>query len=464
MRVEHLSAEDATIWCAQSPEAPLQLGGLALCAGAALRDESGAIPIERIRRHFETRLVAMPRFRKRLTSVPLGQGLVWVDDDRFEIARHMRLAALPRPGTEEQLREFVARLLETPFAPGRPLWEFWIVEGVSGDRVALVPKVSHIMGDGMAILSLVLSMFDFEPRRHDDPPQPWAHLPAPSTAAMLLGTLYERSRRQVGAVGQVGRALAHPSTVPARTAALVRAGSSLLAAAAPLPIARPVGPRRDFAWVRLSLPDLERVKHAQGVKLNDVVLAVTAAGLSRYLQGAGTRVDRLRAVVPVSVHGVNPAGEIENRFTMMFVDVVDAPDPLERLRRVHEETTRGKESLQTSLATVALTLGGLVPQRLLRALAPRLLHHQPFVNVVVTNLAGSRQAMYLFESRLLEMYPFVTVTANLTVMIGVVSYVDTLGVGITVDADAVPDVPRLAGAIREAAGELVAAAASSATP
>ena len=459
MGVEHLSAEDATLWCAQSADAPLLLGGMALCEGASLRDETGNIPIDRIRRHFETRLVAMPRFRKLLRSVPLGQGLVWVDDDHFDIARHMRFASLPRPGTDEQLREFVARLLETPLSPHRPLWEFWIVDGLSGDRVAIVPKVSHVLGDGMAILSLVLSMFDFEPRLHDDPPQSWESSAAPAAAQMLAGAVYERWRHQAGVLGQLLRALTHPAGATARAGALARAGRSLLASASPLPIARRVGPRRDFTWIRLSLPELEQVKRSEGVKLNDVVLAITSAGLSRYLEQAGTRTDRLRVVVPISVHGVNPAGEIENRFTMMFVDLSEVGDPLERLRSVHAETTRRKESLQGSLATTVLTLGGLVPLRLLRSLAPRLLHHQPFVNVVVTNLTGSRQPMYLFGSRILEMYPFVTVTANLTVMISVVSYTDILGIGITVDADAVPDVEQIASAIEEAAEELVRACA-----
>lgn len=462
MGVEHLSAEDATLWCTQSAEAPLLLGGMALCDGASLRDEAGNLPVDRIRRHVETRLVGMPRFRKLLRSVPLGQGLVWVDDEHFDIARHMRFASLPRPGTDDQLREFVARLLETPLSPYRPLWEFWIVDGLSGDRVAIVPKVSHVLGDGMAILGLVLSMFDFEPRLHDDPPQSWEVSAAPGAAVVLAGALYERWRRQAGAAGRLVRALAHPGAVPAQTTALVRAARSLLGAASPLPIARPVGPRRDFAWVRLPLPALEQVKRAEGVKLNDVVLAITTAGLARYLERAGTEVDRLRVVVPISIHGVNPAGEIENRFTMMFVDLAEVTDPLDRLRSVHAETTRSKESLQGSLAAVALTLGGLVPQRLLRSLAPRLLHHQPFVNVVVTNLTGSREPMYLFGSRVLEMYPFVSVTANLTVMISIVSYTDGLGLGITVDADAVPDVERLAAAIEVAANELVSAAAEAA--
>lgn len=456
MRVEPLSPEDATIWCAQAADAPLQLGGVALCQGETLRDESGAIPIDRIRRHLEARLARAPRFRQVLRRVPFGQGLVWVDDPHFDIARHLRLVALPRPGTDAQLREFVARLMEAPFPADRPLWEFWVVEGVAGDRVALVPKVSHVVGDGMAILSVVFSMFDPEPRVQEDPSGSWFATPPPASLPMLATVAYQRWRRQAEAVWHLGRSLARPTEVPGRVAAVVRAGRTLLAPAPVLPFTRPVGPRRDFAWVRLELPDLERVKALMGVKLNDVVLAVVMAAVAGYVEQVGEHADRVRVVVPVSTH--NPAGEIENRFTMMFVSLAHVPDPLERLRMVAAETSRVKSSLQSNLGGTVLTLGGLVPQRVLKSLAPKVLHHQPFVNVVVTNLNGSRAPLYLFGSRLLEMYPFVTVTANLGVTFGVVSYAGTLGIGITVDADAVPDVTVLARAVEAAAAEMVRAA------
>jgi WS/DGAT/MGAT family acyltransferase len=462
MRIEPLSPEDATIWCAQSADAPLQLGGMALCEGETLRDESGAIPIDRIRSHLEAKLLRAPRFRQVLRRAPLGQGLVWVDDEHFDIARHMRLTALPRPGSETQLREFVARLMEAPLATERPLWEFWVVEGVAGDRVALVPKVSHVIGDGMAILGVVFSLFDSEPRRVEDQPGPWFTTPPPSALPMLAAVSYQRWRRQASALWHLGFALAHPSQVPGRVAAVARAGASLLAPAPVLPFTRPVGPRRDFAWVRLQLPGLERTKAAAGVKLNDVVLAVVTGAVSRYVEQVGAHTNRVRVVVPVSTHGINPAGEIENRFTMMFVNLAEAPDPLERLRMVAAETGRVKASLQSNLGGTVLTLGGLLPQRLLRSVAPKVLHHQPFVNVVVTNLTGSREPLYLFGSRLLEMYPFVTVTANLGVTFGVVSYAGTLGIGITVDADAVPDVTVLAQAVEEAATELVGASEAAA--
>lgn len=458
MALEHLSPEDATLWCVQAADAPLQLGGLALCDGAALRGVDGAVAIDRLRRHLEVRLSAVPRFRMLLTSAPLGQGLVWVDDPHFDMARHMRLVALPRPGSEEQLRELVSRLLETPLSPDRPPWEFWVVEGVVGDRVALLPRFSHVMGDGMAMLAMVLSMFDLEPTDHDDEPALWHPGPGPGYVPMLGGAVLARWRRRAGTLLDVAGALASPVRVTRRTMRLTGAAASILKPAGRTPFTRPVGPRRSFAWVDLPLADLDAVKRAEGVKLNDVVLEVVTGAVTRFLADSGAATQRLRAVVPVSTHGSNPAGEVENRFSMMFVDLPDAEDPLERVRRLHAETARRKASLQTSVATTVLALGGLLPQRLLRAVGPRLLHHQPFVNVVVTNMPGPRQPLYLLGSRVHSMYPFVTVTANIGVTVAVVSYEDSLGVGITADADAVPDVSALTRAVVHATADLVRAA------
>jgi WS/DGAT/MGAT family acyltransferase len=456
--VEHLSPEDATVWCVQANDAPLQIGGVALCEGAALRDESGTVAIDRIRRHMDSVLArAAPRFRKVLRTVPFGQGLVWVDDAHFDIARHLRLVALPAPGTETQLREFVARLLEAPLAADRPLWELWVVDGVAGDRVALVPRVSHVLGDGMAVLGLMLAFFDTEPLAHDDVVPDWSASAPPRAVALLAQAVVARWRREAETFWRMGRTLVAPAKVLAGLPQVLSAGTSILRLAPTFAFTRPVGPRRDVVWLRLPLADLERVKRAEGVKLNDVVLAVVAAGVSDYVGAAGAPVRRMRGVVPLSLHGTNPLGELENRFSMLFVDLPGVAEPLERLRLVGEETARRKRSHQAALGTSLLTLGGLVPQRLLRALGPVLLHHQRFANVVVTNLPGSRRPVYLLGARLLEMYPFVTVTANLGITVGAVSYDDALGLGITVDADTVPDVLELARAVEHAAHELVEA-------
>lgn len=459
MRVEPLRAQDATLWCAQAPDAPLQIGAVCLFEAGPLLDETGAVRIDELHRHVLTRLHDAPRFRQRLVTIPFDQGRpVWVDDVGFDIARHVRCVALPRPGSEAQLRDFVARLIEVPLDTSRPLWEIWIVEGVADDRIAVIPKVSHVMADGMAVLGFAISLLDPEPRRDVGEPPPWTPDPPPGPIRLLADAILGRAQRQTSVARRAAQRLADPLGIIGRAAALVRAGVSSVALASRLPITRPVGGHRDFAWVRLPLADLMAVKRAEGVTLNDVVLAISAGALRHYLERAGVAVQaiRPRVLVPVSAHGTNAAGEIENRFSLMLADLpVAIADPLERLRAVHTEMERHKLSAQSELGPLVFALSDIVPEWLLALIGPAVLRRQPLVNLAVTNLPGTRDPLFLLGSRMLELYPYVSVTGNVATIIGVLSYEDGLGVGITVDADVVPDVEVLVDGMSLAARALV---------
>lgn len=462
MPVERLSAQDATLWCAQSNDAPLQIGALCLFEAGPLLDASGALRIDDLRRHVERNLAGLPRFRCRLASVALGQGLVWVDDEGFDIAHHVRGTVLPDPGEDADLRELVARLIEAPLDPSRPLWEIWVVAGVAGDRVAVVPKVSHVMADGMAVLEFALSLLDTEPRPLvGGTPPTWSPQATPSTTSLACTELVERVRLPIELAGDLVTSLIRPVRLVGRLLELGRAGASSASLAPTLPITRPVGPRRDFAWTRLPIDDLLEVKRAHQVTLNDVVLTVVADALSRYLQRKDVSIDVVpRALVPVSTH-VRAGEEIENRFTLMIAELpVAAADPLERLHRVHDDMERKKASAQTDLGPFLFTLGAMLPPALLQRVGPSLLEHQPFVNLAVTNLPGTREPMYLLGSRLIELFPYVAVTGNIAVIVAVLSYEDGLGVAVTVDADVVEDVDDLVVDLEQAAQSLVDAAAS----
>jgi diacylglycerol O-acyltransferase / wax synthase len=457
--VERLRPQDATLWCVQAPDAPLQIGALCLFEGGPLVDDRGLLRIADLRRHVEARLVGLPRFRTRLASVAYDQGLVWVDDPSFDVAHHVRVAAVPHPGGDAELRELVSRLIEVPLDPTRPLWEIWLVEGVAGDRVAVIPKVSHVMADGMAILEFALSLLDLEPGAPvAEAVAGWSPEPPPDDRALVAAEVAARTRLVVDAVGGLARSLLRPDRVLGGIGRLAGVASSTAGLAPRLPITGPVGPHRDFAWVRLPIDDLLRVKRAHGVTLNDVVLAVVAGGLRTYLQRHDAPVDRpVRVIVPVSTH-VTAGAEIENRFSMMVTGLpVGVADPVERLVVVHEEMSRRKAQAQADIGPVLFTIGGLVPPPLLRLAGPTLLTHQPFVNMAVTNLPGTREPMFLLGARMLELFPYVAVTGNIATIIGVLSYEDGLGVGVTVDADVVPDADALVADLEASARALVTA-------
>jgi WS/DGAT/MGAT family acyltransferase len=457
--VERLRPQDATLWCVQAPDAPLQIGALCLFEGGPLRDDRGTLRLADLRRHVEARLAGLPRFRTRLASVAHDQGLVWVDDPSFDIAHHVRVAAVPHPGGDAELRDLVSRLIEVPLDPSRPLWEIWLVEGVAGDRVAVIPKVSHVMADGMAILEFALTLLDGDPGAPaGEPVGHWAPGPPPDERALVAAELVARTRLALEAVGGVARSLLRPDRILGGLGRLAGVASTTAGLAPRLPITAPVGPHRDFAWVRLPIEDLLRVKRAHGVTLNDVVLAVVAGGLRSYLQRHGAPVDRaVRVIVPVSTH-VAAGAEIENRFSMMVAGLpVEVADPVERLAVVADEMGRRKAQAQADIGPVLFTIGGLVPPPLLRLAGPTLLAHQPFVNLAVTNLPGTREPMYLLGARMLELFPYVAVTGNIATIIGVLSYEDGLGVGVTVDADVVPDADALVADLEASARALVTA-------
>ncbi|MCU0270223.1 MAG: wax ester/triacylglycerol synthase family O-acyltransferase [Acidimicrobiales bacterium] len=458
MPAERLSAQDATLWCAQDPRAPLLIGAVCIYERGPLAGPDGSLRIDDLRRHLESRLHRVPRFRQRLAEVPGGQGRpLWVDDTDFDIEAHAHAAALPTPGGQAELDDFVAQLLATPLDPRRPLWEMWIVDGLEGDRVAVIPKVSHVMADGLALLGFALAILDFEP---DAPPveaPPWHPEPAPSGTRMITDAVADQARTLVDGAFGIARAVARPRELASQLAAL---GDAALGTAAPAPrlaVNGPVGARRGFLQLQLPLEEVLAVKRDTGVTFNDVGLALATLALHRYLADKGDHPPgtRPRVLVPVSTHGTQPGGEIENRFAQMVADL-PGPEvpPAECLAEIHEEMVRRKASSQTEIAPVLYSLAVFTPGWLLGRLAPVLLRNQPFINLAVSDLPGSRDPLYLLGSRMLELVPFITCTGNMALMIGVLSYVDTLGVGITVDPDVVPDVEALGEALRWAVGEL----------
>jgi WS/DGAT/MGAT family acyltransferase len=355
----------------------------------------------------------------------------------------------------------MARLMEAPLDPARPLWEIWVVEGLEGDRVAVIPKVSHVMADGMALLDLTLSVLDVEPDSVAAPAATAdAPAPPPGRLQVLAGATIGRGRRQLAtALGAVG-GLRRPWHIVSTGMTLAR---SVVGArpAPPSPVNRPVGRRRDMTWLRQPMAELRRLAQEEGVSLNDVVLAAVA-GAWRAVPGtseAPAGPSHPRALVPVSTHGPSAETEVENRFAFLLADLpVSVDDPLERLQRVHAETVRRKQSTGPSIASFLLAVSDLVPPWLIRLLAPAVLGRQPVVNLAVTNLPGTGTPLHLLGSRLCEVYPFVTVIGNIALIIGVVSYGGSLGVGITVDPDVVEDLDGFTAALDRAFAELIAAA------
>jgi WS/DGAT/MGAT family acyltransferase len=446
---DRLSALDASFLHLESPETPMHVGSLAVFDGGSFFDASGRFRLAEVRALVASRLHLIPRFRKRLMTVPFDQGRpIWVDDDRFDIAHHVRLTALPKPGSWDQLRTLTGRIESQTLDRSHPLWELWFVEGLAGGRVALVQKTHHALVDGVSGVDVATVLLDFSPESAAPDAPAWLPRPAPSSARLLRDTIVERSTEPTEVVRSVRGLARTPQRAVARTGQVAGAIRSLFDGSPLAPRTSfnvPVGRRRRFTGVRVALDDVKAIRAVTGGTVNDVVLAGVAGALRARLLARGDDVpDSLRVLCPVSVRDESEHLHLGNRVSAMFVELpVGDADPGARLDRIRRETRDLKEREQAVGAAFLLDLTEYAAPTLL-GLAARLVQRQPFVNLVVTNVPGPQVPLYCLGARMLEAYPMVPLSRNLSLGIAILSYCGTLHFGLLVDADVWPDIDDLA--------------------
>jgi len=430
-------------------------------------------PYDDLRAGLESRLHLVPRYRQRLARVPLGQGRpVWVDDPHFNLRYHLRHSALPRPGSEEQLKRLAGRVFSQQLDRRRPLWEIWLVEGLKGDRFALVAKTHHALVDGVSGVDITTVLFDLgpEPASMPEPDGPWYPRPAPSRAQLVADALVER----LTVPGEAARGLRALTRAPRRALAQAAenagaVGSALWTAlrpAPPSPLNVPIGPHRRYTWVDADLAQFKAIKDELGGTVNDVVLTAVALALGRWLRRHGHPTDGLvlRALVPVSVRADVERGALGNRVAAMYAPLpVGIEDPEEAYRRVHEAMVGLKESGQAVGAQVITQLGDFAPPTILSQ-AARLQARQRWFNLVVTNVPGPQFPLYVQGRRLLRLYPVVPLSLNQALGIAIMSYDGTLGFGLLGDYDALPDLEDVADDLRRAIRALAREAGVAAQP
>jgi WS/DGAT/MGAT family acyltransferase len=467
---DRLSGLDASFLALERVETPMHIGSLAILEGAPFFDESGRFRIADARRLVGSRLHLIPRFRKRVMEVPFGLGRpIWIDDDRFDIGYHVRLTALPNPGSRAQLLALFERVEAHVLDRTRPLWELWFVEGLEGGQVAVIQKTHHALVDGISGVDVATVLFDFtrEPTI-PDPPE-WEPQPAPAPPQLLLDTI----REEVGSVAQVGRTVADALQVPQRALTqLTELGRSVATLAegrllAPrLSINQPVGRHRRFLGVRVPLDDVKAVRRVYGGTVNDIVLAGVAGGLARLLDARGELRPGLtvKVMCPVSVRADEEHLALGNRVSTLVVPLaVGEPDPVARLASIRAVTADLKERHQAVAADTLLGLTRFAAPTLL-GLAARAAHRQVFFHLVSTNVPGPQVPLYCMGAQLVEAYPMVPLSRNLGFGIAILSYCGDLQFGLLADRDTAPDLEVLADGIAEAFREMRAQADASDRP
>jgi diacylglycerol O-acyltransferase / wax synthase len=449
-----LSALDTSFLTVETPTAHMHVGW------AAVFDppEDGARPtFEELRDHIGARLGRAPRYRQRLEGVPFGvHDPVWVDDDDFDVRHHVLDARTTN------LDEIVDAAMSTPLERSRPLWECWVAPRLDDGRIGVVGKAHHSMVDGLAAVELAALLLDPEP---DPPPTgggEWLPQPAPGRAELLAQGLVDRVWEELGIGRALARVLATPGRFAQRLGAARRAATSLVnslgTTAAAAPSLNPeLSPHRHLARLARPMDDLVRVKRHFGTTINDVLLAACSGGVRRFLEQRGEPAVALRAMVPVSLRDAGEAAVLGNRISFLFIDLpTDEPDPVRRLRSVHGLTSERKDSGEAEGAELVMNAVSHAPHVVQRAMA-RLAASPRMFNLVVSNIPGPPEPMWMSGCRLREAYPIVPLADRHALAIGFTSLPDGVFFGLYADPKTLPEADAIAACIGDALDELLAA-------
>jgi WS/DGAT/MGAT family acyltransferase len=429
--------------------------------------EGSPPPYEELLAAIEARLGLVPRYRQRLAFVPFGQGRPkWVDDPHLNLRYHVRSTALPSPGSEQQLRELAGRVFSQQLDRDKPLWEIWLVDGLDGDRFAMLSKTHHALVDGISGVDIMSVLFDTspEPAAPTDTGDRWLPRPLPSRAQLLGEALVERATVPTEIARSIRAALRGPRMVAEglRDAA-VGVGAMAWAGLNPAPSSpynKSIGPHRRFTWVRMNLADLKAIKNELGGTVNDVVLATIAGALGKHLRRRGQNTDglELKAMVPVSVRADVERGALGNRVAAMMAPLpVWCQDPVARLDIVREELKGLKSGGQAVGAQVLTQLSGFAPATVMDQ-ASRVMARQRFFNLVVTNVPGPQIPLYLAGKRMIDTFPMVPLAKNQALGVALLSYAGRINFGLVGDWDLMWDLDEFTEDVRDSLAELAAEA------
>jgi diacylglycerol O-acyltransferase len=464
--LDRLTSTDAGFLHQETANAHMHVGGVLLFEGPPPT-------LEDFLTHIRGRLHLVPRYRQKLAIPPAGSGRpLWVDDPNFNLEYHVRHSALPAPGSEAQLLNMAARIASIPLDRSRPLWEFWLVEGLAPatgsrtPRFAMIAKNHHALVDGVSGIDLATVLLDFSPtpaRPDTSGLVPWQPRPEPGVLELL------KTSARDGAEAFAGLALRGAASVaqPSRSAGVLREAaegvgeilSEFLNPAPQTPLNVRIGPHRRYRVVRQRLADYKTVKNALGGTVNDVVLTVVAGALGGWLRSRGIGTDglELRALVPVSVRAPDEHGTLGNRLTVMRgplpVHIQDAATRLPVVSRAMDDL---KSSKQAVGASTLVAMNDIAPPAVL-AQASRLQFSTRLFNLLVTNIPGPQVPLYILGRELQDLFPLAFLPEGHALAVAIMSYNGRVEYGLLGDFDALPDIDVIAEGIQTSLDELLAA-------
>ncbi|NRF68857.1 wax ester/triacylglycerol synthase family O-acyltransferase [Aquincola sp. S2] len=454
--LKHLSIVDGAFLHLETPEMPMHVGSLHLFE---LPEGYQGNWYEDVKAHVTSRMHLAPVFTRKLALMPFDlANPVWITDEDIDLDYHMRYLVLPKPGTLEQLHTLVGRLHSMLLDRSRPLWEFYVIEGLASGQMAFYGKVHHAAIDGQAGVMLGQSIFDLTPEpRKVRPPRPRRGSRYQLGFAEMLAAGLENQLNQVLQLGKLvpGLARSLASTVGetlrglrAPTPPGTQAGSKLKLAP-PTPFNHSITNQRAFSGVTLPLDDTKRIGKALGASINDMVLWLCATALRGYLNDSRELPDKtLVAMVPISLREQGDA-TMNNQVAGTVIDLgTQQADPLQRLEVIRAGTAAMKKQMGTWGGVVPTDFPSLGSPWLISGLASlygrsRLADRLRFANVTISNVPGTPVPVYLAGAKMLDHLPVSIVVHGVALNITVQSYMGQLCFGLIACRRAVPDIDEL---------------------
>ncbi|MEZ4935133.1 MAG: wax ester/triacylglycerol synthase family O-acyltransferase [Saprospiraceae bacterium] len=461
-KIEAISGIDATFLYQETPTQHMHVGSVAVI--------EGSLKFETFKKTIHSRLHLIPKLRKRLVMVPFSIDYpYWVDDPDFDIDLHIHRIALPAPGGWKELREVASRLFSLPLDRNRPLWNFTFVEGLDSipqvpkGSVASISKMHHVAVDGMAGAGILSLIFDMSKEPKDIPdPKPWKPAPLPNELTMMLRSSVSFAKRPL----KFPKLIAEAASATIKSGMLTRAQRIDLPTApftAPMtPLNGIISARRKWNTAILSLERVKALKTVMDTTLNDVVLAICAGALRRYLQEKGKLPNKpLVAMVPISTRTSADGDTSGNQVSSMLIQLAtNIADPIERLEAIHENTVRGKSYQNAIGAKTLANMAEAVPFGIANQAARVYSRynlsklHNPVFNLTITNVPGPQFPLYLNGHQLLSIMGMAPIIDGMGLIITVLSYNGLLTLSPTSDAKSMPDIDLFTTYLRESANEM----------
>ena len=462
--IQQISGNDATFLYAESPTSPMHVATLTMV--------EGSLKYEDFKEIIAAKLHLVPKFRQRLLNVPMNLDYpYWVDDPNFELDLHLNRIKLPDPSNWKTLRELTSSLFSGPLDLRRPLWSISFIEGIDEipqvpkGSVAIVTKIHHVMVDGVSGVGIMGVLFDKKGKKEDEKPlvpKPYEPEPLPDEFSLLLKSGYSFIKNPL----KVPKLVSETVVALLKKKAANKISSHKEVGSGRFLVPKTIfngsiSPKRTWGTAILSFERINVLRKAMGVSINDLILAICAGAIRRYLQEREKLpLQPLVANVPISIR-VKGSKEMNNQISNMFVQIgTHIDDPIERLEYIQEQTLLGKEKHNAVGAKSLAKMADSVPFGLANLAAGlysryniKELHRPPF-NVTITNVPGPREVLYLRGHKIVSIFGLTPVVDGFGLIIAAFSYNGQVSITTTSDANTMPDADKFSRYIRESANEL----------